>query len=95
MRRRRGWHWAHLRAARYGGQALALTLIACGFAGASWFVAAAHAQSAAPPTLTGPVNDFANAIEPGEERDLERRIRSLQQASGDVVVVATVSSIEP
>jgi uncharacterized protein len=55
----------------------------------------AEAQSPAPPTLTGPVNDLANVIDPESERELERRIRALQQASGDVVVVATVPSIEP
>jgi len=55
----------------------------------------ATAQSPAPPTLTGPVNDFANVIEPEHERELERRILALQKASGDVVVVATVPSFEP
>jgi uncharacterized protein len=55
----------------------------------------ATAQSQSPPTLTGPVNDFANVIDPESERELERRILSLQKASGDVVVVATVPSIEP
>jgi uncharacterized protein len=55
----------------------------------------ATAQSPAPPTLTGPVNDFANVVDPEHERELERRILALQKASGDVVVVATVPSIEP
>lgn len=55
----------------------------------------ATAQSATPPTLTGPVNDFANVVDPEHERELERRILALQKASGDVVVVATVPSIEP
>jgi uncharacterized protein len=58
-------------------------------------VPVATAQSPAPPTLTGPVNDFANVIEPERERELERRILALQKASGDVVVVATVPSLEP
>src|SRR4029453_3122151 len=52
-------------------------------------------QTPAAPTLTGPVNDFANVIEPEHERELERRILALQKASGDVVVVATVPSLEP
>jgi uncharacterized protein len=44
------------------------------------------------PTLTRPVNDFANVIPPEVEQTLDQRIRSLQSASGDVVVVATVPS---
>lgn len=58
-------------------------------------VAVAHAQSALPPALTAPVNDFANVIDPADERELERRILALQKASGDVVVVAAVPSMEP
>ena len=46
------------------------------------------------PQLTGPVNDFANIIDPASEAELERRIRALMAASGDVVVVATVPMIE-
>jgi uncharacterized protein len=48
----------------------------------------------APPALTAPVNDFANVIDDESERELDRRIRALQQASGDVVVVATVPTLE-
>ena len=48
-----------------------------------------------PPALTAPVNDFANVISESDEAELDRRIRALQQASGDVVVVATVPSMEP
>ncbi len=71
---------------------VALAAIAVALAGAG---RVAQAQSPAPPTLTGPVNDFANVIDPEHERELERRILALQKASGDVVVVATVPSIEP
>jgi uncharacterized protein len=63
---------------------------------AAFLVAATLAgltQPAAPP-LTGPVNDFANIIDEQTERELDRRIRALQQASGDVVVVATVPSMK-
>ena len=63
---------------------------------AAFLVAASLAgltQPAAPP-LTGPVNDFANIIDEQTERELDRRIRALQQASGDVVVVATVPSMK-
>jgi uncharacterized protein len=63
--------------------------------GSPSIAAPVHAQSASPPALTGPVNDLANVIGPDEERQLERRILSLQKASGDVVVVATVPSMEP
>ena len=53
-----------------------------------------HAQTA-PPSLTQPVNDFANVIDEATEREIDRRVRALMAASGDVVVVATVPSIEP
>ena len=54
---------------------------------------AARAQPA-PPVLTAPVNDFANIIDDESEREMDRRIRALQQASGDVVVVATIPTLE-
>jgi uncharacterized protein len=47
------------------------------------------------PELTQPVNDFANVIDAESERQMEALIRSLQQASGDVVVVATVPTFQP
>jgi uncharacterized protein len=61
---------------------------------AAFFPIAAAAQ---PPTpvLTAPVNDLANVIDAGSEREMERRIRSLQAASGDIVVVATVQTYKP
>jgi uncharacterized protein len=46
------------------------------------------------PELTRPVNDFANVIDPGSEQQLESLIRSLQQTTGDVVVVATIDSLQ-
>lgn len=48
-----------------------------------------------PPGLTAPVNDFANVLDDASERELDRRIRALQAASGDVVVVATVRTFQP
>jgi uncharacterized protein len=60
----------------------------------SWPVSVTHAQEA-PPELTAPVNDFANVIDASNERAMESLIRSLEQASGDVVVVATVPTFEP
>lgn len=55
---------------------------------------AAEAQPA-PPQLTAPVNDFANVIDAASEAELDRRIRALQAASGDVVAVATVPTFKP
>jgi uncharacterized protein len=49
----------------------------------------------ATPILTAPVNDLANVIDPASEREMDRRIRALQAASGDVVVVATVPTFKP
>ena len=48
-----------------------------------------------PPELTQPVNDFAHVIDDARAREMESLIRSLQQATGDVVVVATVDTIAP
>jgi uncharacterized protein len=60
--------------------------------------AAAFGQGASRPPLPElrqPVNDFANVIPPDAERQLDQLSRSLQAASGDVLVVATVPTIEP
>lgn len=54
---------------------------------------AGHAQE--PPELTQPVNDFARVVDADSARVIDALIRSLQQASGDVVVVATVDSFAP
>ena len=48
-----------------------------------------------PPSLTAPVNDFAGVVDAASAQELDRRIRALQQATGDVVVVATVKTLEP
>ncbi|MEW6323291.1 MAG: TPM domain-containing protein [Acidobacteriota bacterium] len=48
-----------------------------------------------PPELSGPVNDFAGVIDPATRAELDRIIRALQSASGDVVVVATVKTFQP
>src|SRR5712691_8911133 len=47
------------------------------------------------PELTQPVNDFAHIIDPSHAAAMDRMIRQLQAATGDVVVVATVQTIEP
>jgi uncharacterized protein len=66
---------------------------------ALWLLASAtviaSAQLPPPPTLTGPVNDFANVIDATSERELERLQRTLQQATGDIIVVATVPTFRP
>jgi uncharacterized protein len=54
----------------------------------------AYAQEP-PPQLTRPVNDFAGVIDGESERAIEALIRSLQKASGDVVVVAAVDTFAP
>lgn len=55
----------------------------------------AHAKAQEPPELTQPVNDFARVIDPSSAATMDSLIRSLQRASGDVVVVATVDSYAP
>jgi uncharacterized protein len=69
----------------------------CGLACSVLFVAVAAAASAQelPPELTQPVNDFAGVIDAESEAAMDGLIRSLQRASGDVVVVASVDSIAP
>ncbi len=47
------------------------------------------------PPLTAPVNDFANVIDGNTEREIDRQVRALQAASGDVVVVSTVRTFKP
>jgi uncharacterized membrane protein YgcG len=54
------------------------------------------AQSAAPlPELTRPVHDLAQVLDPESVSRLETMSRTLQAATGDVVVVVTTPSIEP
>jgi uncharacterized protein len=47
------------------------------------------------PQLTAPVNDFAHVIDAQSGAGIDRLSRALKSASGDVVVVATVQTIEP
>src|SRR5437868_9134232 len=47
------------------------------------------------PELTQPVNDFARVVDAASARAMEQMIRALQAKTGDVVVVATVPTIEP
>jgi uncharacterized protein len=48
-----------------------------------------------PPELTQPVNDFAHVIDPASAAEMDREIRALKAASGDVVAVATIDSFAP
>ena len=48
-----------------------------------------------PPQLTEPVNDFAHVVDSASKAEMERRIRAVQQTTGDVVVVATVPTYQP
>jgi uncharacterized protein len=59
------------------------------------FVPSVAAAQPAPPALTQPVNDFAHVIDPNSAAKLDELIRSLQRASGDVVVVATIDTFQP
>jgi len=47
------------------------------------------------PELTQPVNDFAGVIDTENAAAIDGMSRALKEKTGDVVVVATVSSIEP
>jgi uncharacterized protein len=70
----------------------ALRVLRVGFF-ALLLVGVADAQE--PPELTVPVNDFADVIDPSDKAEMDELIRSLQQASGDIVVVATVKTFQP
>ncbi len=76
--------------------ALALVAVALsgrvGAAGALGGVEAAQGQT---PRLAAPVNDFANVIDATSKAQLDELIRRLQNATGDVMVVATVKTFKP
>jgi len=48
-----------------------------------------------PPELTKPVNDFVGVVDAASAEQMDMLIRSLQQASGDVVTVAAVDTYMP
>ncbi len=56
---------------------------------------AAQPRDADLPELTQPVNDFARVIDQENAAEIDRMIGALKAATGDVVVVATVQTIEP
>jgi len=55
----------------------------------------AAAQSAPLPLLTQPVTDLAGVIDPASAREMDTLGRTLQTATGDVVVVVTVPTVAP
>jgi uncharacterized protein len=75
----------------------ASALVIGGAAGACacWLWAAAPISAQDLPALAGPVNDFARVIDQSTSTEIDRRIRALQSASGDAVVVLTVDRIAP
>jgi uncharacterized protein len=85
------------------GAALVLSCVVFGFpstslgAGRRTVVASGvrWTQDAALPELTQPVNDFAHVVDASSAAAMDRMIRQLKAATGDVVVVATVPTIEP
>jgi uncharacterized protein len=62
-----------------------------------WHLALTTVASAqaTPPALTDTVNDFAGIIDASSRAELDKRIRSLKETTGDVVVVATVPTFQP
>jgi uncharacterized protein len=69
-------------------------------AAVSWCVAALSSglllgQGTEPPALTQVVNDFAGVIDSSSAQAIDRISRTLQVATGDVVVVATVPTVAP
>jgi uncharacterized protein len=55
----------------------------------------AAAAADVPPELTKTVNDFVGVVDAASAQQLDTLIRSLQQASGDVVTVAVVDTYKP
>ena len=56
---------------------------------------AGQSKDADLPELTQPVNDVAGVVDATNAAAMDRMIRALQAATGDVVVVATVPTIAP
>ncbi len=78
------------------GVRLVLLFAAFGFSLATAPAANLAAYADPPlPELTQPVHDFADVVDPSTEQQLDQLSRSLQAASGDVLVVVTVPTIEP
>jgi len=74
---------------------VAVALVVVAALGGATAIAAAQSSTSTLPELTEPVNDFARVIDAASESEMETTIRELQEKSGDVLVVATVETIEP
>jgi uncharacterized protein len=78
---------------------LIMGLSAVGAAAAPAPVPAPSPQSQAPsadlPELAAPVNDFAHVIDGASAQAIDQLSRSLKAATGDVVIVATIQTVEP
>jgi uncharacterized protein len=59
------------------------------------FSSIARAADPPLPDLTQPVNDFAHVIDGASAQKLDQLSRTLKAATGDVIVVATVLTVEP
>ena len=79
---------------RAEGRPRRLRLAACLVAACCLVPVFALAQPA-PPALTDTVNDFAGMIDASSRAEIDKRIRALKAATGDVVVVATVPTFQP
>jgi len=67
------------------------TVVAAVITGVAWHT---PAQAQTPlPALTAPVNDIGGVIDPASAAELDRIIRALQAASGDVLIVATIDTV--
>jgi len=58
-------------------------------------LSAAQSRDTPLPELTQPINDFAHVIDAQNAAEIDRMIRTLKTATADVVVVATVETINP
>jgi len=74
---------------RRNGQRCALVLALAAFS------SIARAADPPLPELTQPVNDSAHVIDAASAQKLDQLSRALRAAAGDVVVVATVPTVEP
>jgi uncharacterized protein len=70
----------------------AVTSVVCGLALALLTVPC-HSQDL--PSLTHPVNDFANVVDGPSERRLDELIRTVETRTGDVIIVVTIDTVAP